>query len=151
MDISDSTTQYTLAIATLAILAAYFLLQPTGLVQWLQKKNYQYEVTFSLYMLTPTEKFVFNSIAFLSLSMLALATIMYLPDHVMTISRRTYYYFAGDGSTSPRSAAENLYGTATRAAGWAQTAYQAAMNRTVAEVAQEVATEAAERVPLEVN
>ncbi|EME85580.1 uncharacterized protein MYCFIDRAFT_103511, partial [Pseudocercospora fijiensis CIRAD86] len=63
--------------------------------KWLQKKNYQYEVTFSLYMLTPTEKFVFNSIAFLSLSMLTIATFMYLPDHVMTISRRTYYYFAG--------------------------------------------------------
>lgn len=60
MDFSDSTTQYTLGIATLALLAAYFLLQPTGLVKWLQKKNYQYEVTFSLYMLTPTEKFVFS-------------------------------------------------------------------------------------------
>lgn len=41
----------------------YLLLQPhptTDLARWLQKKNYQYEVTTSLYMLTPTEKFVFS-------------------------------------------------------------------------------------------
>lgn len=28
--------------------------------RWLQRKRYQYEVTFSLYMLTPTEKFIFS-------------------------------------------------------------------------------------------
>merc|ERR1711977_404475 len=33
--------------------------------RWLQRKRYQYEVTFSLYMLTPTEKFIFNSFLFL--------------------------------------------------------------------------------------
>ncbi|KAK0868436.1 hypothetical protein LTR87_014132 [Friedmanniomyces endolithicus] len=71
-------------------------LEPTNLVKWLQKKNYQYEVTFSLYMLTPTEKFVFNSILFLTISMLSTACILYLPDHVVEVSRRGYYYFAGD-------------------------------------------------------
>jgi hypothetical protein len=30
------------------------------LLRWLQRKRYQYEVTFSLYMLTPTEKFVLS-------------------------------------------------------------------------------------------
>lgn len=30
-------------------------------VRWLQLKKYQYEVTFSLYMLTPTEKFIFST------------------------------------------------------------------------------------------
>ncbi|KAG0648351.1 hypothetical protein D0Z07_5155 [Hyphodiscus hymeniophilus] len=29
--------------------------------RWLQRKRYQYEVTFSLYMLTPTEKFIFSA------------------------------------------------------------------------------------------
>jgi hypothetical protein len=29
--------------------------------RWLQRKRYQYEVTFSLYMLTPTEKFIFST------------------------------------------------------------------------------------------
>lgn len=31
-----------------------------GFRRWLQIKKYQYEVTFSLYMLTNTEKFVFS-------------------------------------------------------------------------------------------
>ena len=62
MDFSDSTTQYTAGLSLLAIAAAFLLLQPTGFVKWLQKKNYQYEVTFSLYMLTPTEKFVFSKL-----------------------------------------------------------------------------------------
>ena len=29
--------------------------------RWLHRKRYQYEVTFSLYMLTPTEKFIFST------------------------------------------------------------------------------------------
>lgn len=32
--------------------------------RWLQRKRYQYEVTFSLYMLTPTEKFIFSMSTF---------------------------------------------------------------------------------------
>lgn len=32
----------------------------TSFLQWLRLKNYQYEVTFALYMLTPTEKFIFS-------------------------------------------------------------------------------------------
>jgi len=34
----------------------------TSLIRWLQLKNYQYEVTFSLYMLTYTEKIVFSKL-----------------------------------------------------------------------------------------
>lgn len=60
MDFADSTTRYAACVSIVALLAAFLLVQPTGLVKWLQKKNYQYEVTFSLYMLTPTEKFVFS-------------------------------------------------------------------------------------------
>lgn len=33
----------------------------SSLVRWLQIKKYQYEVTFSLYMLTSTEKCVFST------------------------------------------------------------------------------------------
>jgi hypothetical protein len=33
----------------------------SSLVRWLQIKKYQYEVTFSLYMLTSTEKAVFSA------------------------------------------------------------------------------------------
>lgn len=56
----ESTTFYALSGSLIVILAAFLMLQPTGLVKWLQKKNYQYEVTFALYMLTPTEKFIFS-------------------------------------------------------------------------------------------
>lgn len=59
--LSDSTTAYAFGTCLVLIAGAYFLLQPTGLVKWLQKKNYQYEVTFALYMLTPTEKFIFST------------------------------------------------------------------------------------------
>ncbi|EMC96529.1 hypothetical protein BAUCODRAFT_33896, partial [Baudoinia panamericana UAMH 10762] len=58
------------AAALIIMMAAFLLLQraeSTEFVKWLQKKNYQYEVTFALYMLTPTEKFIFNSILFLTL------------------------------------------------------------------------------------
>lgn len=33
----------------------------SSLIRWLQLKNYQYEVTFSLYMLTSTEKCIFSA------------------------------------------------------------------------------------------
>lgn len=32
----------------------------SSVIGWLRLKKYQYEVTFSLYMLTPTEKLVFS-------------------------------------------------------------------------------------------
>lgn len=37
----------------------------SSLIRWLQLKKYQYEVTFSLYMLTSTEKFIFSTTPFL--------------------------------------------------------------------------------------
>jgi len=45
------------AIIFLFALALY----PSSLLRWFQRKRYQYEVTFSLYMLTPTEKFIFSA------------------------------------------------------------------------------------------
>lgn len=56
----DSTMQYATGAALVGILIAFVLFLPNSLAQWLRKKNYQYEVTFALYMLTPTEKFVFS-------------------------------------------------------------------------------------------
>jgi hypothetical protein len=62
MPFSDhATLTYTL-IGLFSVSALAFLLsQPTDFAKWVQKKKYQYEVTFSLYMLTPTEKFVFST------------------------------------------------------------------------------------------
>lgn len=95
-----------------------------------------------------------DSVLFLALSMVLLASILYLPDHLVTISRRAYYYCAGDHN-GPRQAAESLYGTATRAGdamydaatAWAHNAYQATLNKSAtATVAAEAASQAAETV-----
>lgn len=32
----------------------------SSLIRWIRLKIYQYEVTFAVYMLTPTEKFIFS-------------------------------------------------------------------------------------------
>jgi len=154
----------------------FLLFQPTNLVKWLQKKNYQYEVTFALYMLTPTEKFIFSmpfrtillqlcsktvreannssidSILFLTFSLFTIACVLYLPDHVVTMSRRAYYYFAGDaalfdlpwhaaGSIGCKAsrASEAMLGAATELAA---SAFHAAANTTAA--AQEAVNHAAE-------
>jgi hypothetical protein len=68
-----STTPYAIAGALLAITAATFFFLPTSFTQWLRKKNYQYEVTSSLYMLTPTEKFIFSEFWAPKLRLLAVA------------------------------------------------------------------------------
>ncbi|KAG9673257.1 hypothetical protein KCU85_g4571, partial [Aureobasidium melanogenum] len=80
------------AVIFLFALALY----PSSLLRWFQRKRYQYEVTFSLYMLTPTEKFIFNSILFLFLAMVSIAVALYLPRHVSIIAHRAYYYVSGD-------------------------------------------------------
>ncbi|CAK4032631.1 hypothetical protein MYCGRDRAFT_68786 [Lecanosticta acicola] len=124
------TTTAGISVAVLVLAASsYLLLRPTALVKWLQKKNYQYEVTFALYMLTPTEKFIFNSVLFLTVSLLLTATILYLPDHLMTMSRRAYYYCAGDNSAAAGLSRQAV----TTATGWAQNAYAAVggMNKSV--------------------
>ena len=37
------------------------MLYPSDILRWLKLKRYQYEVTYSLYMMTPTEKFIFSA------------------------------------------------------------------------------------------
>lgn len=68
-----------------------------SIIRWLQLKRYQYEVTFPLYMLTPVERFILNSLLFLFLSMIIYAATLYLPQHIMTIASRAWFYYAGDG------------------------------------------------------
>lgn len=58
-DSASVSTVILLAAASALLLAA--MLYPSTLVRWLQRKRYQYEVTFSLYMLTPTEKFILST------------------------------------------------------------------------------------------
>ncbi|KFZ07129.1 hypothetical protein V501_06753 [Pseudogymnoascus sp. VKM F-4519 (FW-2642)] len=67
--------------------------------RWLQRKRYQYEVTFSLYMLTPTEKFIFNSCIFIIFSMVLIAGCLYLPQHITFLMNRAWFYYQGDGDS----------------------------------------------------
>ena len=58
-------TALLLALASALLIAA--MLYPSALLRWFQRKRYQYEVTFSLYMLTSTEKFIFSTSSLLFL------------------------------------------------------------------------------------
>lgn len=92
----------------------------SSLFRWLQRKRYQYEVTFSLYMLTPTEKFIFSALTasgclastlititdsflFLFLSMIIIAASLYLPEHISSIVRRLCFYWGGDETAAVKS------------------------------------------------
>lgn len=61
--LNDTTSQTYAAIIGIFLLAmSSLLIHPTRLIRWAQKKKYQYEVTFALYMLTPTERFIFSAL-----------------------------------------------------------------------------------------
>ncbi|CEJ80949.1 hypothetical protein VHEMI01105 [[Torrubiella] hemipterigena] len=64
--------------------------------EWLRRKQLQIEVTFAVYMFTPTEKFAFYSIVFLLVSLTFIAAILYLPHHISILSGRVWYYINGD-------------------------------------------------------
>ncbi|KAI1099874.1 hypothetical protein F4804DRAFT_66444 [Jackrogersella minutella] len=66
--------------------------------RWLRLKQYQIEVTFGVYMFTPTEKFAFWSVVFLLCSLLTIATVLYLPQHVLFILHRAWFYVNGGDS-----------------------------------------------------
>jgi hypothetical protein len=96
--------------------------------KWLQLKIYQIEVSFCVYIFTPAEKFIFcmssvgfrflspvtyhssfaskrrltrvetGSVAFLLISLTSLAAALYLPQHIMFIVGRAWYYINGEAS-----------------------------------------------------
>lgn len=117
------TTQTLLALATTLLLAVFIpsLLFPTRILTTYRRKRYQYEVTFGLYMMTPTEKFVLStssrlpsalspartsnprltaqdSFLFLTTSLIIVASLLYLPSHISTICNRAFYYYSGSAT-----------------------------------------------------
>lgn len=56
---------------------------------------YQYEVTFSPYVMTPGEKFVLNTIVVVLLSLLALGMFFYLPRFLTRAASRLVWLYAG--------------------------------------------------------
>ncbi|KAK2803854.1 hypothetical protein FQN50_006862 [Emmonsiellopsis sp. PD_5] len=118
----------------------------TSFIRWLKLKNYQYEVTVALYMLTPTEKFVFNTLLLLITSMLLIAAYVYLPDHITTICQRIWYYWAGDAFSSDFSFLSMASSaSSSTAAGKGGEAVMETVQK-VAETAATAATTAAEAV-----
>ncbi|KAJ4340868.1 hypothetical protein N0V87_002222 [Didymella glomerata] len=105
-DSATAATALLLALASALLIAV--MLYPSALLRWFQRKRYQYEVTFSLYMLTSTEKFIFNSVLFLLLSLLIIAASLYLPEHLSIITSRIFYYYSGN---------ENAHSLAQKAVG----------------------------------
>jgi hypothetical protein len=113
----------------------------SSFIRWLQLKKYQYEVTFSLYMLTSTEKLIFSTtsqdiptisfpllthgaldfILLVLISMLVTAATMYLPNHVAVIYNRIWYYvhgefvhLKGNGSEVLRTTGSSAVGSVTK-------------------------------------
>ncbi|KAL1306602.1 hypothetical protein AAFC00_005286 [Neodothiora populina] len=111
---NNSTLTILGCISVLAVTACFFC--PSKVLRWVERKRYQYEVTFSLYMMTPTEKFIFNSILFLFLSMVTIAASLYLPEHITFICRRAFYYVAGDFEHSASRLSHTVIQTAVKTA-----------------------------------
>jgi len=70
--------------------------QKGGIQKWLQLKQYQLELTYSVYMFTPWEKFAFYSIFFLLFSLTFIAATLYLPHHMSFLIGRAWYYINGE-------------------------------------------------------
>ncbi|POR36438.1 Uncharacterized protein TPAR_03356, partial [Tolypocladium paradoxum] len=81
-----------------------------GFRRWLQRKQYHFEVTLSVYMFTPWEKFAFYSILFLLFSLAFIAAILYLPHHVSILAGRAWYYIQGEDIGVAASAREAVKG-----------------------------------------
>ncbi|KAL8371701.1 hypothetical protein RB595_001486 [Gaeumannomyces hyphopodioides] len=64
--------------------------------KWVQLKVYQVEVTYSVYMFTPAEKFIFWSIVFLVNALTIIATILYMPHHISFLAGRAWFYMHGE-------------------------------------------------------
>ncbi|RDA83313.1 hypothetical protein CP532_6561 [Ophiocordyceps camponoti-leonardi (nom. inval.)] len=64
--------------------------------RWLHRKQYQFEVTFGVYMHTAWEKFAIYSVVFLLFGLAFIAAILYLPHHVFRLAGRAWYYLQGD-------------------------------------------------------
>ncbi|KAL2106997.1 hypothetical protein VUR80DRAFT_5842 [Thermomyces stellatus] len=88
-------------------------------VQWLQLKKYQLEVTLSVYIYTPVEKFIFWSVLFLLTSLTFIATFLYLPQHILFLLNRAWFYVHGDSIDvleMTKDAVQTLAGGAEEAA-----------------------------------
>ncbi len=118
--------------------------------KWLQLKIYQFEVTLSVYIYTPIEKFVIctsppsvlsaengtralpltivtDSGLFLLFSLTFIATTLYLPQHLQFIFSRAWFYVHGDSPETLAEAAKEVSRAIAKTAMGTATASMAAM------------------------
>ncbi|KAJ5936059.1 hypothetical protein N7454_005357 [Penicillium verhagenii] len=86
----------------------------SSFVRWVRMKIYQYEVTFAIYMLTPTEKFIFNSVLLTLITLIATGIYVYLPNHLRTIYSHMYYYAVGERPFISSRLTSSVFGDATQ-------------------------------------
>ncbi|KAJ5107744.1 hypothetical protein N7478_005455 [Penicillium angulare] len=87
----------------------------SSIVRWVRLKIYQYEVTFAIYMLTSTEKFIFNTLLLTLITGIAIGIYVYLPNHLRTIYGHLWYYYAGERPfmSSRLTSMSSVFGEAT--------------------------------------
>ncbi|KAI1377445.1 hypothetical protein F4677DRAFT_57994 [Hypoxylon crocopeplum] len=106
--------------------------------RWLRLKQYQIEVTFGVYMFTPTEKFAFWSVVFLLYGLLMIATILYLPQHVLFIIHRAWFYVNGGDSSVASNVVAGNKDALSLAASYATTTMAAAATETAESMSREL-------------
>ncbi|EXJ55584.1 hypothetical protein A1O7_08512 [Cladophialophora yegresii CBS 114405] len=75
---------------------------PAKVSNYLRLRYYRYEVTFGLYVMTPTEKVVFNSIVLCAFCALLYALFYGIEPFVVNSFCRVLYYATGSTSDAPR-------------------------------------------------
>jgi hypothetical protein len=111
---------------------------PQRLARWLRLKQYQVEVTFAVYMFTPTEKFVFWSVVFLLFSMTTIAAVLYLPQHIAFLIDRAWFYVnGGEGS----GVGSNILSAGKESLSLAVTSFGSSATAAAKETAESVAGE----------
>jgi len=68
---------------------------PSKISNYLRLRYYQYEVTFGLYMLTPGEKFVLNTIVFGILALLSYGILFGLQPFIVRVICQLVWYITG--------------------------------------------------------
>jgi len=68
---------------------------PTKISHYVRLRYYQYEVTFGLYMMTPVEKYVLNTIIFGIMALLSYGLFLGLQPFLVRIICRLIWYITG--------------------------------------------------------
>ncbi|KAI1391232.1 uncharacterized protein F4822DRAFT_178795 [Hypoxylon trugodes] len=106
--------------------------------RWLRLKQYQIEVTFGVYMFTPTEKFLFWSVVFLLCSLLNIATVLYLPQHLLFIIHRAWFYVNGGESGVASNVVAGNKDALSLATSYATKTMAAAVSETAESISREL-------------